>query len=261
MPQPVITSRDNKLFKELRRLLDARGLKKQERTIVAGHKLVRELVRERPRDCRRLIVPESFQGMDDVIGPFAEAGRLVVFGRSLFGELDTFGTKSPLLELAAPAVAPWDGRLTAQGCTLLLPFQDPANVGAAARSAAAFGVRQVVVLREAAHPFHPKSIRASAGAVFRLSFLRGPSLAGVAQLPGAADKIIALDMGGAPIERFAFPEQFLLLPGTEGQGLPAELRRRSVAIPMYGGVESLNAATAVAIALYSLAARKSTESR
>lgn len=256
MSQRVITSRDNKIFKELHRLLDARGLKKQERTIVAGEKLVRELMRERPQDCRRLIVPESFQGMNDAAGRFAAAGRRIVLNRGLFGELDMFGTKSPLLELSAPAIAPWDGRLTAQGCTLLLPFQDPANVGVAARSAAAFGVRQVVLLREAAHPFHPKSIRASAGAVFRLSFLRGPSLAEVAGLAGTAGRVIALDMGGVPIDRFAFPPQFLLLPGTEGQGLPAELRHRSVSIPMTGGVESLNAATAVAIALYCLAAGK-----
>jgi len=251
MTQTVITSADNKVFKALCRLLDARGLKKQERTIVAGAKLVRELVRERPRDCCSLIISDRLGagGMDAVVRHFSEAGKLIVLKRGLFGEVDIFNTSSPLLEVLAPAIPQWDGLLTGQGCTLLLPFQDPANVGAAARSAVAFGVREVILLREAANPFHPKSIRASAGVVFKLSFYRGPSLDEVVKLPDMAGRIVALDMQGASIHRFVFPSQFMLLPGIEGQGLPEELRRRAVSIPMTGAVESLNGATAVSIAL------------
>jgi len=211
MTQSVITSADNKIFKALCKLLDARGQKKQERTIIAGAKLVREFARERPQDCCSLITSDRLEdrGMDAVIRQFAEAGKLLVLKRGLFGEVDIFNTGAPLLEVLAPAIPQWDGLLAGQGCTLLLPFQDPANAGAAARSAAAFGVRQVVLLREAANPFHPKSIRASAGAVFKLSFSRGPSLGEVVRLPDMAGRIVALDMQGASIHRFVFPCGFL----------------------------------------------------
>jgi 16S rRNA (guanine527-N7)-methyltransferase len=72
----------------------------------------------------------------------------------------------------------------------------------------------------------------------------------VVQLPDMALHIVALDMQGASIRGFSFPERFLLLPGMEGQGLPEELRHQAVAIPMTGAVESLNAAAAVSIALF-----------
>lgn len=248
----IITSPGNRTFKVLCKLTDGRGLKKQERTLVSGAKLVRELVLERPQECCALIVFDGFEegGMGDVVQQFSREGKLLVFKKALFNELDMFRTNAPLLEMMAPSIPEWNCRLTEPGCVLALPFQDPANVGAAARSAAAFGVRQVVLLKEAASPFHPKSIRASGGAVFRLSFSRGPSLAEVVQLPDMARHIVALDMKGSSIRQFSFPSQFLLLPGMEGQGLPDWVRRQAVAIPMTGTMESLNAAAAVSIALF-----------
>ena len=248
----IIASPDNRTFKALCKLTDARGQKKQERTLVAGAKLVREFICERPGQCCTLIVCDGVQchGMDDVVQQFAGQGNLTVLKRGLFSQLDIFNTGAPLLEVMSPGIPQWGCRLAGQGCVLALPFQDPVNVGAAARSAAAFGVQQVVLLREAASPFHPKSVRASGGAVFKLSFFRGPSLAELVQLPEVASHIVALDMQGASILQFSFPAQFLLLPGIEGQGLPEELRRQAVSIPMPGAVESLNAATAVSIALF-----------
>ena len=61
------------------------------------------------------------------------------------------------------------------GCTLFVPFQDPENVGAVIRSAAAFGVARVVLLREAAHPFHPRSSRAAGPALFQVPLQVGPA--------------------------------------------------------------------------------------
>jgi tRNA G18 (ribose-2'-O)-methylase SpoU len=258
-PEPlIISSPDNRTFKALCRLTDGRGLKKQGRTLVSGAKLVRELALERPQDCCTFIVFEGFEqsGIDDIVQQFSREKKLLVLKKTLFNELDMFGTNGPLLEMTVPSIPEWDCRLTEPGCMLAIPFQDPANVGAAARSAAAFGVRKVVLLKEAASPFHPKSIRASGGAVFRLSFSRGPSLADMAQLPDLARHIIALDMQGSSIRDFSFPRQFLLLPGMEGQGLPDALRRRAVAIPMTGAVESLNAAAAVSIVLFCWSARQ-----
>ncbi|HXV12834.1 MAG TPA: TrmH family RNA methyltransferase, partial [Candidatus Krumholzibacteria bacterium] len=59
-----------------------------------------------------------------------------------------------------------------------------------------------------------------------------------------------LSAHGADVTTFAFPERFAFLPGVEGPGLPERFRKRALSIPMPGAVESLNAATATAIALY-----------
>ena len=90
----------------------------------------------------------------------------ILLKKHLYNELDTFNTNAPLLVIQTPEIPEWDYRLT-EGCNLLIPFQDPVNVGAVIRSAAGFGVKKIIMLKEAAHPFHPRSIRASTGAVFR----------------------------------------------------------------------------------------------
>ncbi|MCU0595569.1 MAG: RNA methyltransferase, partial [Desulfobacterota bacterium] len=142
----------------------------------------------------------------------------------------------------------WDAGSLPEGCTLLIPFQDPSNVGAVIRSAAALGVANLVLLKEAAHPFHYKSTRAGGSALFRVPIFAGPS---VQELGRAKSPIISLSADGDDIRNFRFPERFCLLPGVEGPGLPPEVRHlKSLSIPMERGVESLNAALATGIALY-----------
>jgi 16S rRNA (guanine527-N7)-methyltransferase len=132
------------------------------------------------------------------------------------------------------------------GVSVLIPSQDPENVGAAIRSAAAFGAVQAILLGESANPFHPKALRASGGAVLSLPLRQGPALDAVPhELP-----IVALSAEGADIRQAAFPAAFGLLVGLEGPGLPEPWRRRAVRIPIRPEVESLNAAAATAVALY-----------
>ena len=92
----------------------------------------------------------------------------------LFKELDVSGTHAPLLLVRVPEIEPWsDDDPWPEGCTLFVPFQDPENVGAVIRSAAAFGVARVVLLRESAHPFHPRSSRAAGPALFQVPLALG----------------------------------------------------------------------------------------
>ena len=251
----VISSPENSTFKSLKKIIAADAVKKEGRTIVSGAKLVREIARLQPDRCTRLIVYDGcVQPSKDatmLMEQFAGRGQLLVLKKALFNELDMFQTGAPLIEFLIPPIPSWDCSRYETGCTLALPFQDPVNVGSAVRSAVAFGVTSIVLLREAAHPFHPKSIRASGGAVFRANFFRGPALGRIEEyLEHSALPILRLDMHGMPLQEVSFPESFLLLPGMEGQGLPAHLRARAVAIPMSGTVESLNAATATSIVLF-----------
>jgi tRNA G18 (ribose-2'-O)-methylase SpoU len=129
---------------------------------------------------------------------------------------------------------------------VLIPFQDPENVGAAIRSAAAFGAAQAILLAESAHPFHPKALRASGGAVLSLPLRQGPALSDLPEdLP-----IVALSAQGPDIRTTEFPPAFGLLAGLEGPGLPERWRNRALSIPIRAEVESLNAAAATAVALY-----------
>ena len=171
------------------------------------------------------------------------------FSKPLFKELDVAGTNSPLLLVSVSPLPAWsDDEPWPEGCTLFIPFQDPENVGAVIRSAAAFGVARVILLKESAHPFHPRSSRAAGTALFQVSLLEGPS---IHELGAQHGPLIALDTSGPALDESHFPSHFGLVVGVEGPGLPDRLRQgERRRIPIASAVESLNAATAAAVALY-----------
>jgi len=240
-----INSRHNHDFQTFLRILKGQGVKKQGVAFFSGPKQVREILTEFPQHCEGLILSTKHKMPEGAL-----SRNLLSYSLSseLFREIDAFGTNHPVLIVRVPPFPPWDAGAAFEGCTLLIPFQDPSNVGAVIRSAAAFGVSNLVVLKEAAHPFHYKSTRAGGSALLRVPLFEGPS---ILELSGAVSPIITLATGGEDIGNFRFPESFCLLPGLEGPGLPLELRHlKSLSIPMERGVESLNAALATGIALY-----------
>ena len=242
-PIREVSSETNPTFKLCRDVLTGRGIRKHQQAILAGPRQVAEVLERFPDRV------EAWMTGTDGPPPPSDGVLWVRLSEALFSELDTSGTRSPLLLVGVPEIPEWSDALPwPPGCTLFVPFQDPENVGAVLRSAAAFGVARVVLLREAAHPFHPKSVRAAGPAVFQVPMLQGPS---VRDLRSTTHPVIALSTEGPELGSEPFPECFGLVPGVEGPGLPDHLReglRRRIA--MAPNVESLNAATATAVALY-----------
>ena len=240
-----INSRHNRDFQAFLKILKGQGVKKQGLAFFSGPKQVSEILREFPDQCEGLIFSPKHRVPERILTRNLQKYSL---STELFRELDAFGTDHPVLTVRVPPFPAWDAGASFKGCTLLIPFQDPSNVGAVIRSAAAFGVTKLVVLKEAAHPFHYKSTRAGGSALFRVPIFEGPS---IRELGRPAAPIITLSADGEDIRNSDFPESFCLLPGMEGPGLPQELRDlKSLSIPMERGVESLNAALATGIALF-----------
>jgi len=238
-----ISSESNPTYRLLADLLTGRGVRKHGQAILAGPRITAE-VRERFAD--RVV---GWITEPDGPAPDDPSWTWYRLSPPLFKALDVAGTHAPLLMIAAPETPAWsDDEPWPEGCTLFVPFQDPENVGAVIRSAAAFGVPRVVLLRESAHPFHPKSSRAAGPALFQTQLMTGPS---VHSLVSNHHPLISLDASGDDVGASPFPQTFGLVVGLEGPGLPPQLRsgeRRRIA--MAPGVESLNAATSAAVALY-----------
>jgi 16S rRNA (guanine527-N7)-methyltransferase len=238
-----IASPSNPTYRRLLAVLGGPGIREHGEAILAGVRIRDEvLARFADRVLGWLTDAAGSPPPDQTVPWIRLAGPL-------FKALDVAGTHAPLLLVRVPEMAPWrDEEPWPAGCTLFVPFQDPENVGAVIRSAAAFGVARVVLTREAAHPFHPRSSRAAGPALFQVPLAIGPRLA---ELRASAVPLIAMDTTGPELSHAPFPETFGLVVGVEGPGLPGHLRqgdRRRIA--MQPGVESLNAAAAAAIALY-----------
>ena len=240
-----ITSADNSEFKTFLKLTRARGIKKHGLALLSRPKQVREVLKDFPNQCAGIILSD----FDETSLEFGtEEISIYHLGSNLFRQVDLFDTGQPILLVRVPRFTHWHEEVRAKGCTLCIPFQDPANVGAVIRSAAAFGVSGIVMLKEAAHPFLPKSVRAAGSALFRVPLFQGPSLD---ELKVSDGSVVTLSPDGKDIGVYRFPDTFCLVPGLEGPGLPGNLRESTaLAIPMEPGVESINAALATGIALY-----------
>lgn len=240
----IIESLDNPRAKLWTALLESRGLRKHRRFLLAGRKTVREALAQHPDRFESLLLPPGAEADDLALPPELERIRL---GRALFDRLDVSGTGLPILVGVVPEMAAIDLARPPEGLELVCALGDPSNLGALLRSAAAFAVSRVILLADAAHPFHPKCLRAASNAQFVLELRRGPAWAGLAQ---AAGPLLALDGQGEDLSGFAWPRDLRLVLGEEGLGLPPGLDVRRLAIPTTGAVESLNATVAASLALY-----------
>jgi tRNA G18 (ribose-2'-O)-methylase SpoU len=142
---------------------------------------------------------------------------------------------------------------------VLEAVNDHENIGALFRNAAAFGVEGVVLDPTAADPLYRRATRVSLGHVLRVPFARATAWPGaLTELRGAGFAVVALSPGGdEPLAALvaAAPERLALLVGAEGAGLSAAAEvavDRRIRIPMAPGVDSVNVATAAAIALAAL---------
>jgi len=145
--------------------------------------------------------------------------------------------------------------LTERTLVLVLDgVQDPGNAGTMVRAAEAFGASGVLFVKGSASPFHPKTLRAAAGSLFRVPYVASvePAIARAAleqnrlQVYAAFPDAEAQPVGAAD---FRIPCAFVI--GNEGGGVGPEFRSASVAVTIpTKHVESLNASIAGAILLY-----------
>jgi TrmH family RNA methyltransferase len=127
---------------------------------------------------------------------------------------------------------------------------DPGNVGTLVRSAAALGPAFVAVSQGCADPTGPKALRASMGALFRVPLLAFDDA------PGRRIALVA--HRGVPMEELDLSGPTTFVLGAEREGLPESVLAtcdERATIPLAPGSESLNVATAGAIALYELSRR------
>jgi RNA methyltransferase, TrmH family len=241
----IIASRDNATFKALRAQRD------DDRALLDGPHLVAAYL-DKVGLPLRVVVSESGQGHGEVSALLARCAGAEAFclRDALFRELAA--TETPVGILAEIAVPRNDAAPPLGSCVVLDAVQDAGNVGTILRTAAAAGVRDVVLGTGCAGAWTGKVLRAGQGAHFDLAIRERVDLAGfLAGYGGTSIATVARDGESIYTLDLAGPVAWIF--GNEGAGvseISALAARRRATIPLAAGCESLNVAAAAAICLF-----------
>ncbi len=236
-----ISSPQNDNFKFWKELKSARSIRESQHFFLMGEKIITEFLswpRQHPARQGFEIVAEVTNEAQSHSTP--QEIKKFTLPPSLFKELDVIGTGYNLLLLKYAQFPKADLSITPQGLEIISPLGDPGNMGALIRSALAFGVKKMILTKETCHPFHPRALKASAGASLQMSFLQSND--SFLNLPIQPYDYF-LDQNGKDIFNFKWPQNLRLWVGEEGPGLALEHSQKKfmkfVNIPTTD-VESLN---------------------
>lgn len=226
--------------------------------VAEGEKVIRRAIAAGYPMRSLLVTQDRLAGLADLISDCPGPVYVIspAAAETLTGYRVHRGTLASMQRLPLPAVAD----LVDGACRIVVleDIVDHANVGAIFRCAAALGFDAVILAPRCADPLYRRSVKVSMGAVFSVRYARLQDWrGGLEGLRRAGFQVLALTPAAdaVPIEQVPAAEKIALLLGTEGDGLSARWLAAAdaqVRIPMSGEVDSLNVASAAAIACYLL---------
>ncbi len=243
----MITSKQNNLIKTIRSLKDKKYRDKEGLYVVEGVKMVKEALIARVEICDIICTPNGAELLIATFGALPQKTQTVtqIVYDSITNEVSPQGVLAVCVKPSNNIEKPNNS------CLLIDGAQDPANVGAIIRCAAAAGYNQVY-LADCADAYSPKAVRASMSGIFKVNVMYGSR----EELVEVIDKpIIIADMNGQNVFEVKLQNEFCLVIGNEGHGVSSLVKEKAtltVSIPMQNGMESLNAGVSAGILMYAL---------
>jgi RNA methyltransferase, TrmH family len=202
------------------------------------------------------VAPEAEATCPELLALAADRGLDVLpLAAGVLERVSDTVTPQPVLAVARRRPAILADLVTADLVVVGVDVRDPGNAGTLVRSAEAAGAQGVVFCRGSVDVTNPKTVRASAGALFHVPVVEGGDPQEVLGVLGEAGlvRIGTSARGGLPPDQADLAGRVALVFGNEAHGLPADVASGldgMVTIPMAGRTESLNLGMAAAILLY-----------
>ena len=247
----MLTSLANERVRYARSLQRERVRTRDRRFLIEGTRLVEEALRAGVRPVlafytQRLAASERGRALLEQLETASDA--ILPVTPAVMATLSETVTPQGVLAVVPMSEAP----LPAHGLLLVLDsLRDPGNVGTILRTAWAAGAGGVVVSRGTVDPYAPKVVRSAMGAHFHLPLRAGVGAVELASMLNGRQAFLA-DQHGRPYWQVDWRGDRALIIGGEARGseVAAPLAQVRVAVPMVGGVESLNAAVAAGVLLF-----------
>ena len=261
-----VSSRQNALVKDLRKALSQGEPTAEGYLAVEGVRMIEEAIRSGLRFQAVFFSESGSAHATRLLPQIGSQVEILLLPDEVF--VSAVSTESPqgvaaLVKLRAHKL---EDLMEAAADPLLVGvagIQDPGNLGTIIRSAEAFGARAVLLGEKTVSQFNAKTVRGSAGSLFREPLIRVKLGESIALLKQQGVRVLATSSHkGKPLHQADFSGSAMIVVGNEGAGVPQEilsLADELVMIPHSPRVESLNAGIAASILLYEAARQRSVQ--
>ncbi len=263
--QEVITSENNERVKNLKKLYRKKQRKEQGKFILEGYRVIDEALKARA-EVDLVYLTSDFATTPegkDIINRIKPEKVVLLDIRILNKIADTTSPQGIIAVANEPGYIIDDLFVDANLILVLDRLQDPGNMGTIIRTAVAAGVNGIITLKGCVDIYNLKVLRATMGAVFSIPIITDIEFKEFKRVirEKAADFLLVSTDTSAKgyYTEYEYEKPVLLVVGNEANGIREELLKMSnmvIKIPIYGQIESLNAAIATGIIVYKVLEKK-----
>lgn len=258
----VITSKDNEIIKNIKKLKDKKFREQEHKYIIEGIKLIEEAVKESAK-INTVVVCEDCVKNEEIdsklLYEVAKYNCIYVSER-VFSLLTDVKNPQGILAVIEKEAEKEQIDYNEDLIVVLDKVQDPGNLGTILRTVDSIGLKQIIVAEGSGDIFNPKVVRSTMGAIFRVKVKISQDIQKtIAEIKKHKFKVISTSLATDKSIYDVKYEKSAIIIGNEANGVSKELQDASdelVKIPMLGNTESLNASVATGIVLYEYVRQK-----
>ncbi|MBP3256262.1 MAG: RNA methyltransferase [Clostridia bacterium] len=257
----VITSKDNEIIKNIKKLKDKKYRDEENKFIVEGIKMVKEAIIENAKIDKIVVCEDCVNDgtiEKELLYEIAKYNCIYV-SEKVFDSITDVNNPQGIL-----AVINKNNEETIsydEDVILVLDgIQDPGNLGTIIRTLDSVNLKQIVLSENTADPYNPKVVRSTMGAIYRVNLIRSKNI--IETLKEIKKNKYQIAVTSLDTDKSIYDVDFskkVIVIGNEANGVSKEVQDLSevkMKIPMLGKTESLNAAVATGIILYEYVRRK-----
>lgn len=252
----IITSKDNEIVKNIRKLKEKKYRDQTNQYIVEGIKMIKEAISEEAVIKLIVVCEENANSgaIDKKLLYEIAKYECIYVSKKVFDLISEVKTPQGILAVIEKDNSEDKIDYKQDVIVVLDGIQDPGNLGTILRTIDSVGLNQVIVSKETADAYNPKVVRSTMGAIFRVNIIESDNLLDTLKnIKKHKYKIMATSL---ETENSIYDVDYnkkVLVIGNEANGVSQEIldyADEKIKIPMLGKTESLNASVATAVILY-----------
>jgi len=252
----VITSKDNELVKNIKKLKEKKYRDLNNQFIVEGIKIVGEAIEENA-DIEYIVVCEDCindGSLDKKLLYEIAKYKCIYVTEKIFATLTDVTNPQGILAVINRNNIYNNIDYNEELIIVLDGIQDPGNLGTILRTVDSANLKQIIVSKDTADGYNPKVVRSTMGGIFRVNIIKSDDLVEtLKQLKNKGFEVVVTSLDTTTnIYNIHYNKKVIVI-GNEANGVSQEIQNiadKKVIIPMLGKTESLNAGVAAGVMIY-----------